>query len=84
MKKIVYCIRKISSKPNGKPDLLRRIAIWLCEKFGGHEASSDVGYSGGCMLDVWCKHCDYLYQMPIKEKNLTPDFKNLMGIIDNV
>ena len=82
MKKIIRFLRRITRKPKGKPTIPRQMVIWLCEHTGGHEqAPGEVGYSGGGMLDVWCKHCDYMYQVPIKEKDVSNIFHDLMGLI---
>lgn len=82
MKKIVYFLRKISKKSRGKPDIIRRFAVWLCEKSGGHEASpTKQGYMGGNMLDTWCKHCDHMYQIPVSEVDISDDFRKLMSLI---
>lgn len=81
MKIIIRFLRKTSKKPKGKPDLLRRITVWICDKTGGHEASNDVGYAGGGMLDTWCKHCDAMFQIPLKEKKISEPFGNLIKVI---
>ena len=56
--------------------------MWLCEKTGGHEASSDVGYAGGGMLDTWCKHCDFMYQIPVLETEVSGIFCDLMSTVE--
>ena len=82
MKKIIRFLHNITRKPKGVPTVPRRIVTWLCEHTGGHEQlPGDVGYGGGGMLDVWCKHCDYMFQVPIKEKTLSKKFRGLMDVL---
>jgi hypothetical protein len=82
-KKIIHFLRKITRKPKGTPTIPRRMVTWLCEHTGGHEQlPGDVGYAGGSMLDVWCKHCDMLFQVPVREKNLSKEFRGLMNILE--
>lgn len=60
----------------------RRVLEWLCDHTGGHEQSNDIGYSGGAMIDVWCKHCDAMYQVPKTEKDIPEIFKHFMQDFD--
>ena len=73
---------KLIRKHTRKNSLLRKAAVFLCERIGGHEASSDVGYSGGGMLDTWCKHCDGMYQIPVLETKVSGIFRDLMGTVE--
>jgi len=78
MKRIIFFIRKHSKKKS----LLRKLAVFLCDKTGGHEPSlSDCGYAGGGMLDRWCKWCDGIFQSPVLENDIPDDFSNLMSIM---
>lgn len=73
---------KLIRRHTRKNSLLRKGAVWLCDRIGGHEASSDVGYAGGGMLDTWCKHCDGMYQVPVLEKKVSGIFRDLMSVVE--
>lgn len=47
------------------PRPIRKSIQWLCE-WRGHIVG-DTGYSGGKMLKVYCKWCNYFYQIPLSE-----------------
>jgi hypothetical protein len=70
------------TKHTRKGSRSRKILEWVCVHTGGHVASNDIGYGGGPMIDVWCRYCDALYQIPKLEKDIPEIFKDFMTAFD--
>jgi hypothetical protein len=54
----------------GRPgQLLSRLLQRFCAKITGHERSqTEIGYSGGNTIDVWCRWCNYQWQIHVQEE----------------
>lgn len=47
---------------------IKRLKQFLCLKMIGHKPNTyEWGYGGHGKVDVWCKYCDKMFQIPIEE-----------------
>ena len=48
-------------------NMFYRSAQWFCGKITGHENSkTEWGYGGGEYADVWCRWCNKMGRVPVK------------------
>ena len=49
-------------------EYLYKFTQWLCGKITGHRNSkTEWGYGGGEYANVWCRWCNKIGQMPVKD-----------------
>ena len=60
---------------------LYRFAQWFCGRFIGHQISpTEWGYGGGAYCDVWCRWCDHLSHIPLKEHPRAIEVMNQLDV----
>lgn len=60
---------------------VHHVKTWMCGKLTGHEWSkTETGYSGRG-VDHWCRWCDKMVTMPLRESPLNGEMKDMATMV---